>query len=132
MREERQSIKERMKLVNTQSGMKLIEEALVEVEDKIAVATQVRDESEDEDQNIDLLTTYAKYFMEHLEELLIVEDKPEQQKQLFGLAFEQIPTYEDLVNRTPKLACVFELNEQYKTSKSLSVTPRGIEPRFLG
>ncbi len=132
LRQERQSIKERMKLVNTQSGMKLIEEALAEVENKIAIATQARDESEDEDQNIDLLTTYAKYFMEHLEELLIVEDKPVQQKQLFGLAFEQTPTYKDLVNGTPKLACVFELNEDYKRSKSLSVTPPGIEPGLQG
>lgn len=128
LREERQSIKDRMKLVKTEAGMKLIEEDLAEIENKIAVATQARDTNEDEDQNIDLLTTYAKYFMEHLEELLIVEDKPEQQKQLFGLAFEETPTFEEIVNGTPKLACVFELNEQYKTSKSLSVSHQGLEP----
>ena len=131
LREERQSIKDRMKLVKTEAGMKLIEEDLAEIENKIAVATQARDTNEDEDQNIDLLTTYAKYFMEHLEELLIVEDKPEQQKQLFSLAFEETPTFEEIVSGTPKLACVFELNEQYKTSNSLDVSAVGVEPTTL-
>ncbi len=128
LREERQSVKDRMRLVKTEVGMKLVEEDLADIENKIAVATQARDTNEDEDQNIDLLLTYAKYFMEHLEELLIVEDKPEQQKQLFRLAFEQTPTYEEIVNGTPKLACVFELNEQYRTSKSLDVSRQGFEP----
>lgn len=72
----------------------------------------------DEEQNIDLLITYSKYFMEHLEELLIAEGKPEQQKLLFQLLFEERPTFNDLVSGTPKLACVYELNTQSSLSKS--------------
>ncbi len=56
--------------------------------------------------------------MEHLEQLLIAEGKPEQQKLLFQLLFEQRPTFDNIVSGTPKLACVFELNNQPGLSKS--------------
>lgn len=130
LRERKQAVKDKLLMVSSKEAVSMLEEELQDVEAKIAVNTQVRDDSEDEEQNIDLLITYSKYFMEHLEELLIAEGKPEQQKLLFQLLFEERPTFNDLVSRTPKLACIYELNTQSSLSKSDLVTLRGIEPRL--
>lgn len=132
LRERKQAIKEKLLMVSSKEAVSMLEEELQDVEAKIAVNTQVKDDSEDEEQNIDLLITYSKYFMEHLEELLIAEDKPDQQKLLFQLLFEKRPTFNDLVCGTPKLACIYELNNQSSLSKSDLGTPLGLEPRFTG
>gem|GEM_PF-6871621 len=131
LRERKQAIKEKLLMVSSKEAVSMLEEELQDLEAKIAVNTQVRDNSEDEEQNIDLLITYSKYFMEHLEELLIAEDKPEQQKLLFQLLFEERPTFNDLVSGTPNLACIYELNVQSSLSKSDLVIPRGFEPLIL-
>ena len=56
-----------------------------------------------------------------LEDLLMGSPNPQQNAAIFGLLFEEIPTYEELNFGTPKLACLFKLNEEYNASKSLSV-----------
>jgi site-specific DNA recombinase len=124
LRERKQAIKEKLIMVSSKEAVSMLEEELQDVEAKIAVNTQVRDNSEDEEQNIDMLITYAKYFMEHLEDLLIVEGKPEQQKLLFQLLFEERPTYDELINGTPKLACIYDLNTTSSYSKEDLVNPR--------
>ena len=68
----------------------------------------------------------AKYYMEHLPELLISNTNPLENASFFGLLFDELPTYNDLVNGTPKLSCIFKLNEAYKKSESQLVTLRGI------
>jgi len=132
LRERKQAIKEKLLMVSSKEAISMLEEELQDVEAKIAINTQVRDNSEDEEQNIDLLITYSKYFMEHLEDLLIAGGKPEQQKLLFQLLFEERPTFNDLVSGTPKLACIYELNTQSNLSKSDLVTPPRIELGFTG
>jgi hypothetical protein len=47
---------------------------------------------------------------------------PYQQKAFFNLVFAQIPTYQEIVNGTPKLSLVFKLSEEFKTDKSALVT----------
>ena len=49
-------------------------------------------------------------------------------RRLVSLFFEEIPTYEDILNGTPKLQPLFRLSEQFKTNKSQLVTLQGIAP----
>lgn len=55
--------------------------------------------------------------MEHLEELLINSDNLRRQKQLFGLLFDQLPTYEQVIDGTPELNLYFKLNRECDLSK---------------
>ncbi len=74
----------------------------------------------------------AGYLMEHLEDLLICEGKAYQQEKVFELLFEEFPTYEELLNGTPKLSPIFALNTKTSLSKSDLVTLLGVEPRLQG
>ncbi len=66
--------------------------------------------------------------MEHLEDLLLGGSNSIKNAALCGLVFDQPPTYTELVNRTPRLAPLFKLNDQYNKTKSLSVSWQGFEP----
>ena len=54
------------------------------------------------------------------------------QQALFGLVFDEFPTYEQILNGTPKLSLIFQLSKSFKKQKSLDAAPRGIEPLFSG
>lgn len=53
---------------------------------------------------MEVVMEHIKYFLEHLEELLIDGDNPLKRAAFFGLIFDEMPTYQDLVSGTPKLA----------------------------
>lgn len=53
-----------------------------------------------------------------------------ERKALMSLFFEEMPTYLEIVNGTPKLRPIFRLSEAFKGSNTQLVTSRGIEPRF--
>jgi DNA invertase Pin-like site-specific DNA recombinase len=50
---------------------------------------------------------YGKYCLEHLPELLLNPENPTQQLELFSLIFEELPTYAEILNGTPKMAWIF-------------------------
>ncbi|MBN1262785.1 MAG: recombinase family protein, partial [Candidatus Pacebacteria bacterium] len=110
---------------------KKLESDVEDLEVKIKRARSDRVKKERSEIDIKLAIKYTTYFMEHLGELLINEANPLQQQQLFGLIFEGLPTYNDLVNRTLKLAPIFLLNSASKASKRQLVTPRGIPSEIL-
>ena len=71
----------------------------------------------------------AKYFMEHLEELLTGGSNPLVNGAMFGLLFDERPNYQELLNGTPKLSPLFKLNNTFVSSKEEFVTRLGLEPR---
>lgn len=72
----------------------------------------------------------AKYIMEHLEELLLNPDNPRAQQSLFGLVFEEFPTFTQIANGTPKLSFIFELSSGFVPDKSVMGCLLGFEPRL--
>ncbi len=60
--------------------------------------------------------------MEYLHELLLNQANPFKSAAMFGLVFDTAPTYEELNNGTPRLALIFKLNEDFRNTKSLSVS----------
>ena len=54
----------------------------------------------------------------------------QEQLALYGLFFDEYPTYEEIVNGTPKLSLVFKLNDENKGIETQLVTLRGIGPRL--
>ncbi|MEN9920736.1 MAG: hypothetical protein RL538_629 [Candidatus Parcubacteria bacterium] len=72
----------------------------------------------------------TKYVMEHPAEILLNTSNPRLQEALFGLIFQEVPTYEEIVNGTPKLSYIFELSSDFSAKDNQLVTLRGIEPRL--
>lgn len=64
----------------------------------------------------------VRYFLEHLDELLIKQIDPVKKAQLFGALFDRLPTYEEIKPGTPKtplftgVSQVFQLLKDEKIS----------------
>ena len=50
--------------------------------------------------------------MEHLEELLIDTKNMRRQQQLFGMMFNELPTYDQIIDGTVDLAEYFRINKE--------------------
>lgn len=108
-----------------------------EIEQRIAVLQQQIDITERERGKMDItekdirdFIAYAKYLMEHTEELLTPLDNTvnlEAQRALFGLVFDEIPNYRQILNGTPKLSFIFELSADFHKGKSYIVRSPRIE-----
>ena len=85
--------------------------------------------------DIDRILARVRYFMEHLDLLLLKQSDPHKKAQLFGVLFDELPTYDDLdygTQKTPLFAGVNSVFRLASLEKSLMVIPRGIEPRLSG
>ncbi len=121
-------IKEKVKAVELPTTIKLLESDITKLEIEKTNLINFRGKKEEEQISAQVLLAYTKYYMEHLKELLMGSDNPHQNAAMFGLIFEETPTYDELKYGTPNLACIFKLNDGYKETKSLSVSHQGIEP----
>jgi hypothetical protein len=101
------------------------------IEQEIKEARHNRKKAEHTETQIKEYLAHAIYFMEHPKELLIDESNVNRQQQLFSLLFDELPTYENLTNRTPKLSVLFKLKSQQNLSKDQMVRQEGFEPPTL-
>ncbi len=72
----------------------------------------------------------VKRVMEHPSELLLDQDNLTFKENMFGLVFEEIPTYQEILNGTPKLHWIFDVSLESDEKKNQPVTPPGVEPGF--
>lgn len=128
LKQEQQAIADKIKFIESSVALKYMESDLERLELEVGKLQDQRNRKEKEEVDIQTLINYCLYFMEHLKELLLEGTNPLKDAAMFGLIFDTIPTYEDLVNRTPRLAPVFELNRDYESTKSVSVSHQGLEP----
>lgn len=120
--------KDKIKSLSIQMVIEMMEKDIERLQQKKIKLIQERDNKEEEQVKIETLIAYVEYFMEHLHDLLLGGDDKQKNAAIFSLVFDQIPTYEDLVNGTPKLSPLFKLNEVFISSRSQSVSPQGLEP----
>ena len=72
----------------------------------------------------------ARYLMEHPGEIIIEQEDSHIRQGLANLYFEEMPTYNDILNGTPKLHWIFEASKPNVNPKSQLAAPTGIEPVF--
>ncbi len=80
--------------------------------------------------DIDRILARVRYFLEHLDSLLLKQQDPHTKAQLFGVLFDQLPTYADLDYGTQKTPLFTGVNTVFRLApleKSLMVTPRRVE-----
>ncbi len=106
---------------------KKLEEKIDELEELIIKAQEERNQIEVTEKDVKAFIKYSKMIMEHPSETLIETDDLIIQRTLFGLVFDEIPTYQDILNGTPKLSYIFKLSEDFETNKSQLVTLQRIE-----
>src|SRR3989344_3005902 len=112
---------EKIPMLNSSVAIRVLEDKIEELEKEKEDVMAEKAKKQKEGLDIQMIIRHSWYFFEHLEELLLGGTDKRANAALFGLLFDEKPTYEDLVLRTTKLACVFKLNEAYKRSEERRV-----------
>lgn len=93
-----------------------MEEDLIKIEKEIKSLEQGKVNTANKPVNMEQVMKYIEYFLEHLEELVLESQNPLKRAAYFGLLFDQTPTYEELLFRTPKLAPYLGLKQSVGTA----------------
>lgn len=124
----RKNILDTIKSTESLSVKKALEEDFEDIDNQIEKARNERNKVEKKEVDIKLILRYGTYLMEHSGELLGGKDNIENRRYLFGLVFEELPTYDDLINGTAKLQPIFQLKWNENVSKEDLVQWAGVEP----
>jgi len=109
-----------------------LEEDIEKLESQIEEAKEERQRIDITEGDIKSFIKEVKKIMEHPAEILMDQTNPVARQALLGLVFEEMPTYAEIVNGTPKLTWIFKLSSNFIANKSHLAALRGIEPLFLG
>ena len=119
-------------LIGAQNAVteRMLNEKIEDLDRQIKEAEEQRDDMEVTEKDIKAFVNSVKTVMEHPTKILMDTDDMRAQQTLFGLVFEEMPTYNEILNGTPKLSLAFKLSDEYERDKSQLVTPRRIELRL--
>ncbi|KND50548.1 MAG: putative site-specific recombinase [Parcubacteria bacterium C7867-003] len=109
---------------------RMIEKQIESLDEQIKQAESTRNGIEINEKSIKSFIHYAKHVMEHPTEILTTAEDLNARRAIMSLFFEEMPTYHQILNGTPKLQPLFRLSEEFKQSERPLVTLRGVEPRF--
>ena len=113
---------------NSDSVRTDVEREMERLTKEIGQAQTERNKLEVKEQDIEDFTQHAKAVLEHPARFLLNPVNVQQQQALYSLVFEEMPTYEEILNGTPKLTWVFNVSSESETSDSMLVRPVGVEP----
>lgn len=118
----RQSV-DKIKFLNSETAIKYMEEDIEAMELEIVELKDKRSTMEaQKPQDIGKASAYVKYFLEHLDELLLHHQDPLQQARYFGVLFNKAPTYTDLESGTPKTDIKTEVNSVFQLDSPPIIT----------
>jgi archaellum component FlaC len=116
----------KIKFLNSPSAITYIESDVEAMEQKIRHLEREKDQiAKQKPLDIESILRKARYFLEHLDELLLKQANPTRKAQLFGALFNQLPTYNDLDSGTQKTPLFTGVNSVFRLAsleKSLVVT----------
>ena len=79
--------------------------------------------------SIEIVIKYAKYFLQHIDELILHQSNPLKRADFFSVIFDQTPTYAEISSVTSEIADIPGINELFKIKKmplSSMVRVRGL------
>ena len=127
-----QMLVDKIKFLNSETAIKYIEEDILKTEQEIRTLTEERDRRTTEKPvDFAVIKQYLKYFLQHMEDLLIKQIDPIKKANYFGLLFNVAPTYQEIVSGSEKIGFSPKLNELFrlKNIDSGHLVPReGLEP----
>lgn len=107
-----------------------LEKKIEDIHAQIEHTRTQRNGIEVQENDVHAFVKYVKNLMEHPVDMLVKQKDLSALRGLFSLVFDELPTYEEIVNGTPKLSLPYKLSEEFAVNKDLSVTLQGVEPCF--
>ena len=105
-----------------------LERQIEEIQKQITETQQQGNKLEDSKTDIHAFIKNVKFLMEHHEEMLMKQRNCTILRALFGLVFDVLPTYMQIVNGTPNLSLVYKLSDGFTDTKTFTAGDEGIEP----
>ena len=123
-------------ILSNQTAIAYLENEIEQIHQKITKLEKEKEQMKHKKPiNIDRILSRVRYYLEHLDLLLLKQQDPHKKAQLFGVLFDQLPTYDDLDYGTQKTPLFTGVNSVFKAlqlEKSLMVISPGIEPGLPG
>lgn len=123
---------EKIKILHSETAINYMEEDIMRIEKQITELTAERDTRlAQKPTDITVITARVKYFLRHLDELLLKQIDPVKKAQFFGAVFNTAPNYEELKIGHKDNTLFTGVNELFQLSrmpKSDMVLPEGLEP----
>jgi site-specific DNA recombinase len=105
---------DKIKFLNSEATIKYIEEDIVKLETEIDELSIERQKAKpQEPTNMEKISAYVRYFLEHLDELLLHHSNPVLQAKYFGVIFNKAPTFDNIVSGTLDITKITEVNEVF-------------------
>ncbi|NQV12424.1 recombinase family protein, partial [Candidatus Uhrbacteria bacterium] len=105
---------------------KELETRIEKLDADITQAQEKREKIEVSEYDISAFINHVKFFVEHLDKLLLDNSNMARQQALFTLVFDEMPSYQEVNSGTPKLSLMFETKRTHRIDESLMVTPGGV------
>jgi len=122
---------DKMRYVSSEVAIKYLESDLVKTDGEITELLAQKEKTKQEEPiDIKMIMEYIKYFLEHLEYLLIDSPDPVSRASYFGILFDQAPTYEELLSGTQNYAECIKLNDVFTQSQTHLAEQVGLEPFY--
>lgn len=111
----RQSI-DKIKFLSSTTAIKYMEDDIEKMESEIEELNNKRETTKPQTaSDFGKARAFVRYFLEHLDELLLRYDNPIQQARYFGVIFNQAPTYADIESGTPDLSKIKGVNSIFQS-----------------
>lgn len=121
---------DKIKMLTSEIAIKYMEEDLLTIEQQIADLLEIsQSESEERPIDMNIVMAYIKYYLEHMEELLLSGSDSVRKAGYFGVLFDKAPTYQEILSGTQDLAYCIKLNEAFVRSQGSLAAEPGFEPR---
>lgn len=121
---------DKIRYLTSETAIKYVEEDLIKIDKQIAGLKEEKAKTIKKDPtDIYMVMAYIKYFLEHMQDLLIYGEDPVARASYFGVLFDYAPTYEELISGTQKKAECIKLNEVFALNKCKLAAGLGFEPR---
>ena len=136
LKNEAEAALSKIMLLSSTTAIAYLENEIDQIHQKIITLEKERQEMKNKKPiDVDRILARVRYFLEHLDSLLLKQQDPHKKAQLFGVLFDQLPTYDDLdygTQKTPLFTGVNPVFSLLKLEKSLLVISRRIELRLPG
>lgn len=106
---------DKIKYLKSETAITYMEGDLLRIENQISdLDTEREKKVEKTPLNIQIIMSYVRYFLEHLEYLLLQQIDTISRANYFGLLFDQLPTYQEISFGTQDLSKITGLNEVFR------------------
>lgn len=136
LRAQSRATMDKIMLVTSELVIKRLEEDLMKLEEQInQLEAEQALKNAEKPTSFKTVLKYLRYFLEHLDYLLLQQSDPVAKADFFGVLFDKTPTYQEIVSGTQNLAELTGMNELFKLknmNNNLMVISPGIEPGLPG